>query len=183
MPNLQGKLLVAHPRLQGTPFNRSVVLVTEDHANGSVGLILNKPTDFSLSQIMQSKGYECLEDRMVYLGGPVNSSALVLVHTDTWYSSNTYVVKPGISISSDTLMIEKIAMGDYPSQWRFVCGISGWGKGQLRDEVNGTGAFATRGPNWLVCDADPQLIHSWDGEKQWHKALELCSQEMMNQYF
>lgn len=183
MESLQGKILVAHPRLQGSPFHRSVVLVTEDHANGSVGLILNKPTDFSLRQVMESKGYDCLVDRVVYLGGPVNSSALVLIHDDHWYSSNTYRVKPGISISSDTLMIEKIAMGDYPKSWRFVCGISGWSKGQLAAEIEGSGPFAARGPSWLVCEANQSLIHKWDGEKQWHKALELCSQEMMNQYF
>ena len=183
MNSLQGQLLVAHPRLTGGPFSRSVVLITEDHAHGSVGLILNKPTDFSLRQIMQSKGYECLQDRMVYLGGPVNSSALIMIHSDTWYSTNTMTVSPGVAISSDTLMIEKVAMGDYPRDWRFVCGISGWSKGQLRAEIDGSGPYASRGPSWLTCSAEPDLIHRWDGEKQWHKALELCSQEMMNQYF
>ena len=178
--SLQGKLLVAHPRLQEKPFSRSVVLVTEDHANGSVGLILNKPTEFSLRQIMESKGYDCLADKTVYLGGPVNSSALVMIHSDNWYSSNTMVVKSGISISSDTLMIEKMAMGDFPHQWRFVCGISGWSPGQLNSEIKGTNG---REPGWLVCDANEDIIHKWDGEKQWRKALELCSSEMLNQYF
>lgn len=181
--SLQGKLLVAHPRQVNRPWHRSVVLVTEDHANGSVGLILNKPADFTLQQVLDSKGYACDQDRMVYVGGPVNSSALVMVHTDDWYSTNTYVVKPGISISSDNLMIEKIAMSNYPRDWRFTCGVSAWGKGQLQAEVQGIGPYAAQGSNWLVCDASPEIVHSWDGEKQWHKALELCSQEMMNQFF
>lgn len=183
MNSLQGKLLVAHPRLTSSPFNRSVVLITEDHQNGSVGLILNKATDFSLRQVMEQKGYDCLMDRMVYLGGPVNSSALVMIHSDTWYSSNTMVVKPGVAISSDNLMIEKVAMGDYPGRWRFVCGISGWAKGQLHAEIAGTGPYSLKGPSWLTVDADEDIIFKYDGEKQWHKAVELCSQTMMNQYF
>jgi putative transcriptional regulator len=160
-----------------------VIFVTEDHDNGSVGLILNKPTTFSLKQVLESKGYDCLVDKMVYMGGPVNSSALVMIHSDTWYSSNTMVVRPGVSISSDNLMVEKIAMGDYPPRWRFVCGISGWGKGQLRAEIEGRGPFAAQGPSWLTVEANDDIIFRYDGEKQWHKAVELCSQTMMNQFF
>lgn len=180
MSGLQGKLLVAHPRLNSSHFHKSVVLITEDHHNGSVGLVLNKPSTYSLREIMDSKGYDCLEDRIVYVGGPVNSTALVLIHTDTWYSSNTMVVKPSIAISSDNLMIEKLAMGDFPMQWRFVCGVSGWAPGQLEAEIKGTHG---REPGWLVCDANEDIIYKWDGEKQWHKALECCSQEMLAQYF
>jgi putative transcriptional regulator len=176
-----GKLLVAHPRQTQSPFYRSVVLVTEDHDHGSVGLVLNKPTDFTLKQVMESKGYDCLADRMVYQGGPVNQSALVMIHSDTWYSSNTMTVKSTVaSISSDNLMIEKLAMGDYPQNWRFVCGVSGWAPGQLEAEIRGTMGYD---PSWLVCEANEDIIYKWDGEKQWHKALELCSSEMLAQYF
>jgi putative transcriptional regulator len=178
--SLTGKLLVAHPKLEGKPFQKSVVLITEDHQNGSVGLILNKHTEYSLQQIMHSKGFECEQDKMVYLGGPVNSSALVMIHTDTWYSSNTMTIKPGIAISSDNFMIEKLSHGDYPLNWRFVVGVCGWAPGQLRNEISGVHKGY---PSWLVCDANEDIIHKWDGEKQWHKALELCSSEMLAQYF
>lgn len=181
--SLQGRLLVAHPRLRDGVFHRSVVLVTEDHAHGSVGLVLNKPSDFSIQQIMTSKGLDCDRDGMVYRGGPVNPSALILIHSDDWFSSNTMGISPGLAISSDNFMMEKIAMGNYPSRWRFIAGVSGWQPGQLRDEIEGEGAWRSRGSSWLVADCDPEFVTRYDGEKQWHKALEICSQTWQDTYF
>lgn len=172
----QGQLLVAHPNLGDNTFKHSVVYVTEDHEGGTVGLMLNRPTEYSLREIMHTKGLELAgTDRVVYKGGPVNPTAVVMLHTDDWYSSNTMVVQPGVAISSDNFMIEKLALENAPSSWRIVLGVSGWAPGQLDREID-------RG-DWLQVATDPEILWGYDGEKQWRKSLDLCSQQMLAQYF
>jgi putative AlgH/UPF0301 family transcriptional regulator len=85
-------------------------------------------------------------------------------------------VTPGIAISSDTLMMEKIAMGDYPQWWRFCVGVSGWAPGQLEFEMRGT---PTGVPQWLTTPATTDLVFRWDGEKQWHQAVNSCATEFV----
>jgi putative transcriptional regulator len=172
----QGTLLVAHPSQRVAPWHRSVILITEHTHMNTVGLILNHASEHTLSQVMASRQLECERDGMVYTGGPVNTSALVLVHTDTWYSSNTMQVAPGMAISSDNLMLEKLAMGDYPRWWRFCVGVSGWAPGQLAAEIAGT---HTGSPGWLTTPATTELVWRWDGEKQWHQAVNACATEFV----
>lgn len=172
-----GDLLVAHPQLHSHPWRRSVILITEHTHNSTVGLILNHASEHTLSRVMSQRGLECERDSMVYTGGPVNVSALVMVHSDTWYSSNTMQVTNGIAISSDTLMLEKIAMGDYPRWWRFCVGVSSWAPGQLEFEMNG--ATPSGVPQWLTTPATTELVWRWDGEKQWHQALSACATEFV----
>ena len=171
-----GTLLVAHPRIDpGTPWSRAVVLITEHTELSTAGVVLNKPTSYSLREILESKGLGCQEDRIVFAGGPVNTSALMVLHSDDWYSTNTMQICRGAAVSSDNLMMHKIAEGNTPLNYRVICGLAGWQPGQLAQEIERN--------QWLTVPSTPSIIYDYDGEKQWHKAVELCSQQMMNQYF
>lgn len=173
--NRAGQLLVAHPSQTAQLWRHSVIYITEDHSTGTVGLMLNKASTYSLREIMASKGLDCLSDRTIYTGGPVTPTALVMIHSGTWWSSNTLGVSQEVSISSDTFMLEKLAQGDEPLDWRIVCGVSSWAPHQLEDEINRQ--------MWLTCSASRDIIYEWDGDKQWHKAIELCSSEILSQFF
>jgi putative transcriptional regulator len=138
--------------------------------------MINRATEYSLHQIMTSKGYDYAgKDRVIYKGGPVNTTALVMLHSDDWYSSNTMPITAHTSISSDNFMMEKLAFDNAPASWRMVLGVSGWAPGQLDNEIS-------RG-DWLLADSDPDILWGYDGEKQWRRSLDLCSQQMLAQYF
>jgi putative transcriptional regulator len=170
-----GRLLVAHPRLSAGLFSRSVVLIAEHTPAGHRGFILNKRTDMTLRDIARQHQFDLPIDRTLYQAGPLHAHALTLLHSDEWYSSNTYPVAGQFHLSSDHLMMEKMQLGDVPRHLRALAGWSGWKQGQLEQEI-------ARG-DWLTCPADPKLVWETDSDKQWESAVALCSQIMVNSYF
>lgn len=173
----KGRLLVAHPNLEGTLFERSVVYLYQDNDHGSAGVVLNRLTQYSLKYLFDHKGYSFDRHGHVYMGGPVQTQSITLLHTDDFNSINTQHVTNGICVTSDNLMLEKIAMGNEPIRWKMTLGIAAWSPGQLESEIK------NKRPSWLTTDADISIIFDYDGEDQWEKALELCSRKMFDQYF
>lgn len=178
----KGKLLVAHPNLEGTMFEQSVIYLYQDNQYGSAGLVLNKVSDYSLDYIFNHKGLEISSKGFVFAGGPLQTRSITLLHSDDFSSENTQYVDNGICISSDNLMLEKMAMDNLPRRWRLLVGICGWSPMQLVTEIEGNTKH-NRKPSWLTTEADSNIIFEYDGEKQWKKAVELCSRNMFDEYF
>ena len=174
--NYQGKLLVAHPKMTGY-FGRTVILIYQDDPkNGTAGLVLNKPTKIRVGDIIADRGMAYAGTEHVYSGGPVSESAVIMLHEDNWYSSNTLQVCRGLSITSDDIMMEKLSMGNDPLAWRMCMGIAGWHPGQLQKEIDGQ-------YGWLTCDADGSIVFAKDGERQWNQALQKCANQTIDSYF
>ena len=179
----KGQLLVAHPNLSDRMFTRSVILVVDDGPNGTIGIVLNKPSDFTIDRFFSMKGHLTnFVDDTVRCGGPVNANAITMVHDDEWYSSNTYLLQRGLAVSSDEFMIDKMADGNTPRHWRIYTGMAGWAPGQLDAEINGTFPYNTAN-GWLTYPADRSIIFKYDGEKQWEKALEQCTMQAIDSWF
>lgn len=174
--NFQGKLLVAHPNLTGF-FARSLILVYQDDPqHGISGVILNKPTKVNVKQIIEDRGFGYGGTEYMYKGGPVNDQAILLTHTDEWYSSNTMQIGNGLAITSDNPMIEKIAMNNSPMQWRMSLGMAGWHLGQLQKEISNQNG-------WLTCEASRAIVFDKDGERQWNTAVQACANQTIDSYF
>ena len=171
-----GKILVAHPNLESGLFGKSVILITEAHQTGTVGFIMNKPSPHNLNQIMQERGISWELGDVLYQGGPLNTSALVMVHTEDFSSSNTMYLPGGLAISSDELMIEKVLMGNRPNAFRLVTGICSWAPGQIQQEIN-------HNKSWLTATPNDAMLFNSTGLKQWRKALNLVASETTAQYF
>ena len=176
----KGKLLVATPVLNhNVVFHQSVVYLYDENPQGQVmGVILNKPSKFKISSLGSLKDIPfdpALDLKYVHKGGPVSDTSVILLHTNEWVSSNTLNAENELSISSDLLMIEKLATGNEPKGWRMFAGMSVWGLDQLDNEINNQHA-------WLVCDPTSSNVFDFDEEEQWLKALELCSQQMLSNY-
>jgi len=183
--NKVGKILVANPLMpQTNPFAKSVIYIYQDDAvQGTNGLVLNKQSNHTLQELCADHNVIYPEDRSkIYLGGPVNPSAMVLLHSDEWQSKNTAHAGKNLNISSDKFMFIKMATGNLPVYWRMHVGMSGWAPGQLDREINGVFPY-NKSHKWLTIEADDDIIFNYDGEEQWNKALEKCSQTMFDQYF
>jgi|14BtaG_2_1085337.scaffolds.fasta_scaffold01808_8 putative transcriptional regulator len=170
-----GKLLVAHPMINDF-FHRSVVFIYQDDAQGTLGLVLNKPTKVPIKQVILERNMNYSGPEHLYKGGPVNESAVILLHEDGWYASNTLQIpKTGLAITSDQTMMQKLSMDNAPYEWRMCMGMAGWSPGQLQQEVRSR-------YGWLTCDATPAIVFAKDGERQWQKALEMCSHQAVNSF-
>jgi len=174
--NYQGKLLISHPKIQDGIFAKSVVFVYRHTDEGSLGVILNKPSTWTVREFMKTKKVHYPGDEVMYKGGPVNKYAVILLHEDKWESTSTIRVCDGIAMSSDEEMVERIARNDAPKSWRMFVGISAWSSNQLDLEVN-----APHG--WQVLDASRSIMLNSDTDYQWNTAIQWYSQKSINNFF
>jgi len=180
----QGQLLIAHPNLPSdNPFSKTVIYIGHDDAEGVQGLILNKPSNYSVSEFLQRRNYPFINSgHRMRVGGPVNSTSVFMLHSNDWESSSSIDAGKGLSITSDDFMLEKLGLGYVPAYWRIFVGISAWGAGQLEMELSGKHPYRIEN-SWLTCEANDHIVFNYDGEDQWIKAVELSSQQMINSYF
>lgn len=171
-----GDLLIAHPEMQHDFFSRAVVLITESSALGVTGFVLNRKTIAELANSVSRNKLEWPYQDFMFEGGPLNRSALVMIHTPEWYSSNTLRIKSHVSISSDQFMFEKMVTGNVPIERRFVYGQSIWSPGQLEKELD-------QPKTWLTTSSTQSIIFEYDGEEQWRKAIDHCAQDAIDSYF
>ena len=176
--NFKGKLLVAKPHAMRDPyFQRSVVYVYEQQDQVVIGLCLNKESNMTIADSHSLRGTinSGAADKL-YRGGPVSEQSLLLLHTNDWSSTNTIHTSHGNCVSSDELMLEKLAMNNLPKCYRLFSGMSTWVLPQLHGEIYKAKA-------WLVVEPNKEIFFNYEGEEQWKKAIELASHRMLETYF
>ena len=60
--NLTGQLLIASPNLNDPNFIRTVTLICENNAMGSLGLIINKPAQSTIEDIFNELDIQTLDE-------------------------------------------------------------------------------------------------------------------------
>jgi putative transcriptional regulator len=169
--NIVGNLLIAPPAVKGNFWYKTVIMVTEHHSEGSVGLVLNKRSQMSIVEFGEQLGFDIDIPGFVYLGGPVNVKSLSFLHSNEWSSKNTMRINDEFSISSDDSILPRLAAGDLPEQWRIFVGMCGWADGQLKGEINGEHPWK-RETSWCVARSDLDLVFGSDNKDQWCNALD-----------
>ncbi len=171
-----GRFLIARPTVNLGFFSKSIVYIYEDSANGTAGIALSSPSALTLRDlVLQKRGQYSGSDRPIYRGGPVSVSAIMMLHSDDFVSTNTLHTGAGFDVSSDDLMIEKLVSGAEPTYFRLVAGGSVWAPGQLDTEI-------AKGC-WLVSDLDPEIVFGLEREEQWTAAIESAGSQIIARYF
>ncbi len=158
---VKGRILIAEPFLKGYYFSRSIVLLTEHGKEGSMGLVLNKPLNLKISQIMKDVPFK---DVTVYCGGPVSPDRLFYVHAIPGISDAAEVIS-GLYFGGnfDEIKTRLTIYPDNLDKIRFFIGYSGWSAGQLKDELNED--------SWLVSKMENQSVLKPAGEELWTYSL------------
>lgn len=159
----KGKLLIAEPTLTGdVSFNRSVVLLAEHSQEGSVGFILNKPLEYSISDLVS----EIDIPFQVYNGGPVEQDNLYFIHKVPHLIDNSIEISNGIYWGGDFEMTIALINQKLISEEdiRFFLGYSGWSSLQLDQELSSK--------SWVVVrnDYDSALIRK-SSEAFWKEKM------------
>lgn len=179
---LVGKVLAAPPANQDEFFQQSVIYVYDQTHEGTVGLCLNRPSDRTIQELAEHHGLRYNGKEPLYVGGPVNPHALVMLHSPDWYCSNTMEVNGSFRVSSDKSMLARICQGDCPKYWRFFLGMSGWKTGQLEGEIRGEKPWS-RAHSWLIGPASEKILFNKDHTKVWDLALKSSGREMIDTFF
>lgn len=169
--NLVGNLLIAPPAVKGNFWYKTVIMVTEHHNEGSVGLVLNKRSQMSINEFGEQLGFNLDLPGFVYLGGPVNVKSLSFLHTNEWLSKNTMRINHEFSLSSADDILPRLAMGDTPQRWRMFLGMCGWSPNQLLSEIKGTPPWSETN-SWCYSKSDLELVFGSDNKDQWCSALD-----------
>ncbi len=158
----KGKILISEPFLQDNYFKRSIVLLTEHSAEGTVGFVLNKPVNLRVDEVME--GFP-RTDALVSIGGPVNTNTLHYLHTLGDIIPNSVNVLSNIFWGGDFEVIKKLVESGNLNKdnVRFFLGYSGWHPDQLDNELADN--------SWVVSDIDPQEIMAPMNRHKWKTTL------------
>lgn len=128
--NYTGQLLVAHPSMLDPNFRRSVLFITaHDAEEGAIGIILNRPLDKHVSELVTDPTPEALGDVPVFLGGPVGTNQLMFAAFD-WEGRNSLSLNQNVDLEA----AYQLAANDKSAVRAFV-GYAGWTAGQLENEL------------------------------------------------
>jgi putative transcriptional regulator len=174
--NLTGNLLIAPPSVKGNFWYKTVVLVTEHHENGSMGLVLNKRSQMTVNEFAGQLGIHLDVPGFLYLGGPINVKSLSFLHSSEWRCNNTMQINNYLSLSSAEEILPRLALGDRPKQWRMFLGVCGWSPGQLLGEIKGDPPW-DHNVSWCTAKSDMDMIFGADTKDQWMQSLERSGQE------
>ncbi|MGH7971633.1 MAG: YqgE/AlgH family protein [Limisphaerales bacterium] len=155
--SLKGQLLLDSGQLSGSFFQRTVVLICQHDAEGAFGLVLNRATGTNAGDMIVADLPENLKTCPLYLGGPVQPSALSFLHTDAFIPDANVLPNLTLGHSLDTLM----EIGESFSATRKVkmfAGYAGWSPGQLEQEMERKAWLTHPASLELVFDLDPALL-------------------------
>jgi putative transcriptional regulator len=129
-----GALLVAEPTLLDPNFRRAVILLCDHNTEGSFGLILNRPTDVHLTEVLvEPVGL----DHQLFVGGPVQPDTLHFLHAYPDEIEEAIAVTDGVAWGGPfDDVAQRIRLGALEAtRFRFFAGYAGWGPGQLEAEA------------------------------------------------
>lgn len=177
-----GQLLVAPPAQLDDYWARTAVFLYERSPSNTIGLIVNKPGDRPVSALARHNGLEYDGSEMLYIGGPVNPSALILLHTNDWQGKNTFRITENFSVTSDNSMLPRLCSSDKPKQWKLFLGMSAWTNAQLECEIAGISPWTYKAA-WLVAPSTSSSLFDHDPTRSWKKAVNTAIKETASSLF
>ena len=142
--SLAGSLLVAHPSMLDPNFRRTVLFISEHDPNeGALGVIINRPLDRQVADLVTDTPPAGLAGVPVFLGGPVGKNQLMFAAFE-WKKGHGFKLSHNVVLGHGST-----AAGEKNLICAFV-GYAGWGAGQLESEV--------KQKAWLLQKANPSLL-------------------------
>jgi putative transcriptional regulator len=162
-----GQLLIAAPSLQGSPFDRAVILMAQHSRDGALGIVINRPlSERPIASLIEAFGVDATDVNgsvQVYLGGPVSPEIGFVVHSAEYHLTDTIDIDGKVALTAAPDVLRDIGHGKGPSKSLVAFGYAGWGPSQLDDEI-------ARG-DWYNVAEDPTLVFDDDRAKLWADAM------------
>ncbi|MDH5674165.1 MAG: YqgE/AlgH family protein [Myxococcales bacterium] len=164
--------LVAAPSLLDPNFKRSVVLLVDHRPEGSLGLVINRVAQISLSDVLTPLGLQALSapavEGRVMVGGPVapDTGWLIFEQAGPAPDGEEVVrVSERLAVSASREVLERLIARGGDERMQLLLGYSGWGPGQLDAEI-------AQG-SWIPVDFDESIVFDIPAAERWTRALGL----------
>jgi putative transcriptional regulator len=172
---LNSQLLIAMPSLADPNFAQTVTLLCEHSERGALGIILNRPLNMNLGEVLDQLGLpggeDPLREQAVLRGGPVQTDRGFVLHPPgerAWDS--TLEVSASLHVTTSRDVLEAIATGAGPARAAMALGYAGWDAGQLEDELLQNA--------WLTVPFDDSIVFEVPVEQRWHAAARLLGVDL-----
>lgn len=150
-------------------FGGTVVYLCEHNERGALGMVINKPTDITMSDLFDRLDLRAeispFAEKPVLFGGPVQDDRGFVLHSPLGPFTSMLRVTDDIAFTTSKDVLEAVAAGKGPQRLLVSIGYSGWGAGQLEDEIGKNG--------WLTVKADPAVIFDLPYDERYSAALKL----------
>ncbi len=167
--SLRNHFLIAMPALEDPNFFHTVTYICEHNAEGALGIIINRPTDITLGDMLAQLSItpepQINDTVSVFEGGPVEPEHGFLIHSPLGQWNASLPVTEQIALTTSKDILEAIAKGAGPEHFLVALGYAGWGPGQLEEEMADNA--------WLSGPATSEILFNTEPERRWQAAAAL----------
>ena len=163
---LANHLLVALPALSDPHFARSVVLLCQHDADGAMGIVVNRASEYRLGEVLSQVGLPggdaTLREQPVLGGGPVHPERGFVLHDGERDWDSSLAIAGSLRVTTSRDVLEAMTIGEGPDHTVVALGCASWGAGQLEYELGEN--------SWLTVPADAELLFALPLEARWQAA-------------
>lgn len=174
--NLTHHFLIAMPGLADSPFSRALVYLAEHNEDGALGVVVNRPMELTIKELLERIDIPLQHpergDADVFFGGPVQTDRGFVLHRPLGDWQSSLKVNEDIALTSSKDILHALGEHGQPQDLLITLGYSGWGAGQLEDELAQNA--------WLTVAADPRIIFEVPAEDRLDAAIHLLGIDFYN---
>jgi len=156
-------LLIASPQMRDPNFARTVVLLCQHDAEGSLGVVINRMTNLTIQELLDQLDVDVTDSagQQVLWGGPMEQTAGFVVFSGQLESDTGWNLPDSLAVSPSRQQLQEVLIEEIP--YCLCLGYAGWGPGQLDDEIK-TGS-------WLYTEIDRSLVLDTPVDERYDDAL------------
>ena len=167
--NFTHHFLIAMPAMADPHFSHTLTYVCEHSAEGALGIVVNKPTDMTLSALFEKidvpLANAALRRMPVHFGGPVQVDRGFVLHRPLGNWQSTLAIGDDMGLTTSKDVLEAVGRGQGPKDVFVSLGYAGWSAGQLEQEIAQNA--------WLTVAADPDVLFETPAEARLPAAMKL----------
>jgi putative transcriptional regulator len=172
--NLTNHFLIAMPSLMDPNFHQTVTYICAHNEDGAMGLVINRPMDLRLADILDQLDIEATADTVgdepVFEGGPVQRERGFVIHQPAGEWDAVLRVSEEVAVATSRDILAAMARGEGPPRSLVALGYAGWGAGQLEQEMADNA--------WLSGPADLHILFDLPAEQRWEAAASLLGVDL-----
>ena len=176
------------PALDDPFFAKSVTFICAHNAEGAMGVVINRPTEFLLKNLFAQMNISiehsnnAIISQSIHLGGPVQPERGFVLHqinqdsvdaTSDWDS--TIVINNDTALTTSKDILEAVANGTGPEKMLIALGYSGWNPGQLETEMAKNAWLSVQADN---ISAQTNLLYDLPSAEKMNAALSLLGLDL-----
>jgi len=172
--SLANHFLIAMPAMDDPVFNHAVIYVCEHHEEGSVGLVINQPTQFSLDLVFKQlkivSDFPAQNQFPLLFGGPLQPERGFVMHRPMGSWRSSLLLHDEVTVTTSNDIIRAMAINQGPKDFIVAMGFAAWQHDQLEKELLEN--------QWLVCPFSSEIVYDVPYKDRWNYAGKILGVDM-----